>query len=94
MVSKATGDRIAMKKLKAVYAGGVFRPVELVDLAEDAHVTMLIFPAELPSDPRKVQGISGNDIEEFCGCLDADSAREMAAAVETAFETIEANDWR
>ena len=73
------------KTIHAVFAGGVFHPVEQVEgLAENARVRLTVVGE--PPTTRPFEG--------WVGTVPDDEAREMIRVIEEEFERVDPNDWK
>jgi predicted DNA-binding antitoxin AbrB/MazE fold protein len=73
------------KTVDAVFAGGVFRPIQAVEgLPENARVRLTVV-GEQPT---------GRPFEGWVGTLPDDEAREMIQVIEEEFERVDPDEWK
>ena len=72
------------RTIKAIYEGGVLRPLEVIEgIAEHAQVNLTVEAIEQ----------SGNGLADCIGILPDDDAAEIRQIVESEFEQVNLSDW-
>ncbi len=73
-----------MRKIKAIFEGGVLRPLESLDgIAEHAHVRITIESVES----------AGTTLADCIGTLPDEDAAEMRRIIESEFGQVNLNEW-